>query len=91
MTGDIFQDRWHWCALAAGFLAAAEGRLEDSAYVRELAYRFYEEGAFADRVGPPQRAGEPGPSTQAVGDVHTVALAEEVGITAQRYHNNRKG
>jgi hypothetical protein len=28
----------------------AEGRLNDSYYVRDLAYRMYEEGAFQDRV-----------------------------------------
>ncbi|QEL18761.1 hypothetical protein [Limnoglobus roseus] len=50
MTDDIFTDRFHWCSLAAGFLAAAEGRLDDSEYVRKLAYQWYEEGAFANRV-----------------------------------------
>lgn len=53
MTADIFNDRFHWCALAAGFLATSEGRLDDSAYVKQLAYEFYEEGAFRDRVKPP--------------------------------------
>ncbi len=52
MTDDFWENRFHWCALAAGFLAASEGRLEDSAYVRELAYAFYEEGAFAGRAPP---------------------------------------
>lgn len=47
---DFWGNRFHWCALAAGFLAASEGRLDDSLYVRELAYSFYEEGAFHDRV-----------------------------------------
>lgn len=50
MTDDIFTDRFHLCALAAGFLAASEGRLDDSEYVRRLAYQWYEEGAFADRA-----------------------------------------
>ena len=53
MTQDFWNDRFHWCALAAGFLAASEGRLEDSAYVRELAYRCFEEGAFRERVSRP--------------------------------------
>jgi hypothetical protein len=46
MTDDIFTDRFHWCALAAGFLAAAESHLHDSEFVRRVAYRWYEEGAF---------------------------------------------
>ena len=50
---DFWKNLFHWCALAAGFLAASEGRLDDSAYVRELAYRWYEEGAFRDRVRLP--------------------------------------
>jgi hypothetical protein len=44
----VWSNRFHWCALAAGFLAAAEGRLDDSEYVRKLAYEFYETGAFQD-------------------------------------------
>ncbi len=47
---EFWSNRFHYCALAAGFIAAAEGRLHDSFYVRELAYRMYEEGAFRDRV-----------------------------------------
>lgn len=50
MTQDIWSDRFHWCALAAGFIAVLEGRLQDSCYVRDLAYQMYEEGAFGDRV-----------------------------------------
>ena len=51
MTADDFwSNRFHYCALAAGFIAASEGKLDDSLYVRELAYSFYEEGAFRDRV-----------------------------------------
>lgn len=54
MTPEPFWfDRFHWCALAAGFMAAAEGRLDDSKYVRELTYRWYEEGAFSDCVTRP--------------------------------------
>lgn len=46
MTDNFWKDRFHWCALAAGFLAASEGRLHDSDYVKRLTYEFYEEGAF---------------------------------------------
>jgi hypothetical protein len=52
MTGDFWHDRFHCCALAAGFQAACEGRLDDSAYVKELAYEFYESGAFRGRALP---------------------------------------
>jgi hypothetical protein len=48
-SDDFWQNRFHWCALAAGFLAASEGCLADSRYVRKLAYEFYETGAFKDR------------------------------------------
>ncbi len=50
MTEPFWNNRFHWCALAAGFLAASEGRLDDSLYVKDLAYGFYESGAFRDRV-----------------------------------------
>jgi hypothetical protein len=50
MTDDFWDNRFHWCALAAGFQAAIEGQLGNSDYVRDLAYRMFEEGAFADRV-----------------------------------------
>lgn len=50
MTEPFWDNRFHWCALAAGFLAATEGRLDDSHYVKDLAYGFYESGAFRDRV-----------------------------------------
>jgi hypothetical protein len=46
----FWSDRFHWCALAAGFVAASEGRLDNALYVRELAYAMYKEGAFRDRV-----------------------------------------
>jgi hypothetical protein len=50
-TADSFwSDRFHFCALAAGFIAASEGRLDDALYVRELAYSLYEEGAFRDHA-----------------------------------------
>ena len=47
---DFWSNAFHWCALAAGFIAASEDRLGDSLYVRDLAYRMFEEGAFRDRV-----------------------------------------
>lgn len=50
MSEPFWNNRFHWCALAAGFLAASEGRLDDSFYVKDLAYSFYEGGAFRDRV-----------------------------------------
>ena len=34
---------FHDCALQAGFIALLEGRINDSKYVRKLAYQFYEE------------------------------------------------
>jgi hypothetical protein len=46
----VWSNRFHWCALAAGFLAAGEGRLGDSRYVQGLAYELYEDGAFAERI-----------------------------------------
>jgi len=52
---EFWSDRFHFCALAAGFIAAAEGKLADALYVRELAYAMYEEGAFRDRVPLAQR------------------------------------
>ncbi len=49
----VWGNRFHWCVLAAGFLADAEGRLGDSPYVQRLAYEMYESGAFRDRVSRP--------------------------------------
>ena len=49
MTTDPFwSDRFHRCALAAGFLAVSEGRLADREYVKRLTYTLYESGAFGD-------------------------------------------
>ena len=62
---DFWSNRFHWCALAAGFLAAAEGRLSDSEYVKRLAYQAYESGAFRQRQqqlalsGPPAQSALP--------------------------------
>lgn len=50
MSENFWDDRFHWCALAAGFLAAGEGRLDDSGYVRRLTYELYESGTFRDRA-----------------------------------------
>lgn len=47
MPDDLFQDRFHYCALAAGLQALCEGRLHDSEYVKRLAYASYERGDFA--------------------------------------------
>jgi hypothetical protein len=58
---DFWHNRMHWCSLAAGFQAYCEGRLQDSAYVKELAYRSYERGEFRDRL-PSRRPREPSPS-----------------------------
>ena len=41
----FWSNRFHHCALAAGFLAASEGRLADSRYVQRLAYDLYESAA----------------------------------------------
>lgn len=50
MSDTIFNDRFHFCALAAGFIAASEDRLDDALYVRELAYGLFKDGAFQDRA-----------------------------------------
>lgn len=52
MTDTIFNDPFHWCALAAGFIAVLEDRLHDSLYVKQLTYEFYDQGAFRERVKP---------------------------------------
>jgi hypothetical protein len=49
-TDLVWSNRFHWCAVAAGFIAHAESRLAESSYVKELAYEIYESGAFRDRV-----------------------------------------
>ena len=53
----FWSDRFHLCALAAGFLAASEGRLDDSGYVKGLAYGMFESGAFAGRAQSPAPVG----------------------------------
>lgn len=40
---DFWADGFHYCALVAGFIAHSEGRLSDSAYVKALAYKLYEQ------------------------------------------------
>ena len=52
MTDDdeFWSNRFHWCALAAGFLAASEDRIGDSRHVQQLAYELYEGGAFRERA-----------------------------------------
>ena len=34
-------DPFHWCALAAGSIARDRGKLDDSEYVRKLAYAMF--------------------------------------------------
>lgn len=51
---DFWSNRFHWCALAAGFIAESEGRLSDALYVRELAYALFEDGAFRERMQQPR-------------------------------------
>jgi hypothetical protein len=48
-TDDFWSNRFHYCALAAGFIAASENRLDDSLSLRELAYELYEDGAFKQK------------------------------------------
>lgn len=43
MTDDFWADDFHWAALAAGFIAQSQGRLQDSDYVKQLAYELYKE------------------------------------------------
>ena len=61
VTDEFWENRFHWCVLAAGFLAAAEGRQNDDAYIKTLAYEFYETGAFRDRVPLREFSEEPTP------------------------------
>jgi len=46
INDEFWSDRFHRCALLAGFVAHGEGRLADSGYVRRLAFDLYEGGAF---------------------------------------------
>ena len=50
MTDSFFADRFHFCALLAGQIAYSEGRLQEREYVRRLAYRLFEQGAFRERA-----------------------------------------
>jgi hypothetical protein len=47
---ELFNDRFHGCALLAGRIAWSEGRLGDRSYVQRLAYELYERGAFRGRA-----------------------------------------
>jgi hypothetical protein len=50
---DFWSNRFHACALAAGFIATSEGRLADRRYVQSLCYDLFEGGAFrAPSDGP---------------------------------------
>lgn len=55
----VWSNRFHWCAVAAGFIAHAESRLDESSYVKELAYEMYESGAFRDRITSSSQAVDP--------------------------------
>ncbi len=46
-AGDVRTDRFQAC----------EGRLGDGAYVKQLAYRLFDDGAFAGRAAHPAHAG----------------------------------
>lgn len=52
---EFWADRFHLCALAAGYRAASEGRLAESEYVRQLAYGLYEGGAFRTPTEPERK------------------------------------
>jgi hypothetical protein len=56
MTDQFWNDRFHWCALAVGFLAASEGWLHDSDRMKREVYAMYESGAFKDRASNPHTA-----------------------------------
>ena len=47
---EFWANRFHWCALEAGFRAKAQGRLHESEYVRRLAYGLYESGAYRESL-----------------------------------------
>jgi hypothetical protein len=53
---EFWQNRFHTCALVAGFLATRDGRLHDAGYVRQIAYQLYESGAYraANLAAPSQ-------------------------------------
>lgn len=40
---DFWDDPFHLAALQAGFIAFCEGKLEDSDYVKQLAYEIFNE------------------------------------------------
>ena len=48
--GDIWADRFHAVALAVGFVAHAEGWLDDAERVRAVVYHLYERGEWPDPV-----------------------------------------
>lgn len=48
MEDDFWSNRFHTCALVAGSLAASQGRLADSSYVKRLAYHLYEHETWPD-------------------------------------------
>lgn len=60
---EFWSNRFHHCALAAGLLAASEGRLADSRYVQRLAYDLYERGAFRGEIASKSLTNRPGRAT----------------------------
>jgi hypothetical protein len=46
VTDPFWDNRFHTCALAVGFVAHAEGWLHDSERVRRVVYHLYERGEW---------------------------------------------
>ena len=67
MTDPVWSNRFNWCALAAGFLAHAEGRIDDSRYVQTLACELFETGAFRDRIASLAASASPVPPVRPAG------------------------
>ena len=55
MTAEFWANRFHHCALIAGFIASDKGRLADCQYVQQLAYDLFESGVFRNPSGPNSR------------------------------------
>ena len=55
----FWSNTFHACALAAGFIAAGEGRLADSPYVKRLCYALYEAELAERSKGVTPIVGEP--------------------------------
>ena len=85
MTDDdeFWSNRFHWCALAAGFLAANEGRIGDSRYVRQLAYEMYEQGAFRERGASKSLTSQ----SLSISDEPMLTKSESKDATEKESHN----